>query len=1195
MNTQASIRVATWTQANGGDELKWKDMNCVGSDTSGYFYEYYVRFSDHNNEKSGLYFNDIYTGNTYLSGVTLEFGSPMTSGYERVLPDGDYIIAAADNTAYYLDIQGSDLPATLNANVALCNTESNAVDPPEYDIWSLSYSNGFYSIRQKGSDMCLDLTNADASSGANIAVHTANGSDAQKWAITQNSVGYRIQSKCSGFSVDVKGAAITNGTNIQSCKNNDSIAQRWVFIPYKPAQPVPEGKYYIFSALDASAVLDVAGNSGDIPDQTNLQILNSTDTGLYDVFELKKLSNGYYIIIHELSGKAIDIFGAPTSSAANVSVHTENDSAAQQFAIMENEVNGGYTLIARCSGMALDVKGAIATSGTNVEQYYPHGSANQTWIFYDVLANSHTVTYDANGGINPPKAQKKIEAVDLLLSSDIPECAGYSFAGWAASPDAESPEYAAGAVYSQNEDITLYAVWNAIITTESVADAKQYHEYHQKFTAGDGSDSVVWKLISGNLPEGLVFDEATAELKGIPSKYGSFNFTLQAGNDKKEYTLFVERNLIRIEDMPEDAIITDHVWTYDRQEGWNQIGSGTHVYAYYPSGFNATSRQYASEPLSSYETESAKRTVSGSSFKNYIYWHWAIDQVHGVNNYFISDVNGSDGTYSYPYFTCFESAENYGLVDPNGRHDSEYRTYYCNRGLPSDGSYWWFRFDVYQQTYVDYEPNWEHITSDKEPVSSENIKNITHYVEYILEENILTPENFPDANFLAALKGQLGDSMTAEDASKVTELYVTSSDISDMTGLEFFTGLERLFCGNNALTTLDVSKNTSLRMLYCYDNALTTLVSKNAALHCLSCYNNALTALDVSENTELLYLYCGNNALTTLDLSENTAMQDLNCEDNYLTTLDLSKNIALQGLGCRGNLLTTLDVSRNTALRFLDCGNNALTELNLGNIESLNSWNISPQQRNIPASVGNDSVTIDISEAVSAENLNKITVTAPTSATYDAATGIITAPTGTEQITYAFNTGYPYEEITMTVTANLILTEVERTPFNEAVRTDYINLKEYYLGRISELPTLQTENQSIAITEKSLLPYAYSTFGTLPDGVSYEGTSLTLDDDSVMMRFFFTAEDDISDSILFEVNGDQIAPVKRGQYLTVDVDGLSPAEWDTPYSIALTTEEDYWCISYSVLSYAYRALSASTDADLQHLVRAMVLYCQTQS
>jgi len=156
--------------------------------------------------------------------------------------------------------------------------------------------------------------------------------------------------------------------------------------------------------------------------------------------------------------------------------------------------------------------------------------------------------------------------------------------------------------------------------------------------------------------------------------------------------------------------------------------------------------------------------------------------------------------------------------------------------------------------------------------------------------------NFPDSKFREIVKGkdidknQDGTLGTTEIAA-VTELYVEKKGIQNLKGIEFFTALEILYCYENQLTSLDLSKNSALTELFCYNNKLTSLdVSKNTALTVLSCYDNKLTSLDVSKNTALTMLYCYDNKLTSLDLSNNKALTTLYC---YLNRIGHSDMLAL--------------------------------------------------------------------------------------------------------------------------------------------------------------------------------------------------------------------------------------------------------------------------------------------------------------
>lgn len=208
--------------------------------------------------------------------------------------------------------------------------------------------------------------------------------------------------------------------------------------------------------------------------------------------------------------------------------------------------------------------------------------------------------------------------------------------------------------------------------------------------------------------------------------------------------------------VPSGVKIVDEKWTYTKTEtttstssslkGWTQIGSywnktgsGTYYYANYPSGFSSSDSlygKYDKSALSGYENSSTKREVSGSSINSYIYWHW---------NYVLADKSKPDnrliGSYYREYkkdlgytthFAAFESTKNYGHTDRKGNTTSEY---FCNRDNYTDVSYWWFRFEVYKQTYTDYEKIYSYkkttnLESSHEVSASSDITNVKKWVKY---------------------------------------------------------------------------------------------------------------------------------------------------------------------------------------------------------------------------------------------------------------------------------------------------------------------------------------------------------------------------------------------------------------------------------------------------------------------------------
>ncbi|MEG2239460.1 MAG: hypothetical protein RRX93_08610, partial [Bacteroidales bacterium] len=125
--------------------------------------------------------------------------------------------------------------------------------------------------------------------------------------------------------------------------------------------------------------------------------------------------------------------------------------------------------------------------------------------------------------------------------------------------------------------------------------------------------------------------------------------------------------------------------------------------------------------------------------------------------------------------------------------------------------------------------------------------------------------------------------------------------------------IEKLDCSRNLISTIDLSKNTSLRTLDLIYNQLSTIdLSKNTFLSQLSLAANQLSTIDLSKNTKLIYLDLGFNQLSTLNLSNNTLLRQLYLTNNSLSTLDLSKNTQLLTLSLSNNKLNirTLPILR---------------------------------------------------------------------------------------------------------------------------------------------------------------------------------------------------------------------------------------------------------------------------------------------
>ncbi|CAM3291964.1 hypothetical protein FLLO111716_01380 [Flavobacterium longum] len=132
--------------------------------------------------------------------------------------------------------------------------------------------------------------------------------------------------------------------------------------------------------------------------------------------------------------------------------------------------------------------------------------------------------------------------------------------------------------------------------------------------------------------------------------------------------------------------------------------------------------------------------------------------------------------------------------------------------------------------------------------------------------------NIPDANFknkllVIGVDTNNDNEIQESEASAVTFMDVTGSNISSLEGISAFTGLTQLICQGNNLTTLDVGGLMNMELLLCSGNDLVTLDISNTNIKELYCESNALTSLTLSDS--IRDLFCAGNQLSTLDLNHD--------------------------------------------------------------------------------------------------------------------------------------------------------------------------------------------------------------------------------------------------------------------------------------------------------------------------------------
>lgn len=135
-----------------------------------------------------------------------------------------------------------------------------------------------------------------------------------------------------------------------------------------------------------------------------------------------------------------------------------------------------------------DLQGWDTSSNASTVKYkngdlYSTNSALKLYAVWKI--QTYAINYDANGGTGAPKAQTKTYGKNATVSTTKPTRSGYTFMGWAESPDSDTVDFASGAKLP-DRPLNLYAVWSPNLSGNAAAvDGVQ---------ASEGRQSIVERL-----------------------------------------------------------------------------------------------------------------------------------------------------------------------------------------------------------------------------------------------------------------------------------------------------------------------------------------------------------------------------------------------------------------------------------------------------------------------------------------------------------------------------------------------------------------------------------------------------------------------------------------------------------------------------------------------------------------------------
>lgn len=215
--------------------------------------------------------------------------------------------------------------------------------------------------------------------------------------------------------------------------------------------------------------------------------------------------------------------------------------------------------------------------------------------------------------------------------------------------------------------------------------------------------------------------------------------------------------------------------------------------------------------------------------------------------------------------------------------------------------------------------------------------NSTNFSDPVFRKVLLTKEI--DTNQDGVLNAQ-ERGVDELQISGLLDKYYPNEQISSLDGIEHFTELKILRCGDIGLESLDVSSLINLSIL--------------------TCQGNYLTSLDLSANYYLTAVQCDANELTELLLPVSSTFQTLQCQNNYLTSLELIDVPNIVSLRCDHNEFSSIDFSSATKLSFLNCKGNHLASIDLSKtqLSGITEYYLGGQEITLRAEIQGDNIVI---------------------------------------------------------------------------------------------------------------------------------------------------------------------------------------------------------------------------------------------
>lgn len=243
-------------------------------------------------------------------------------------------------------------------------------------------------------------------------------------------------------------------SNSWDSANNDNYwtgSDYYYFVVYSTEHENLGDDFYAYIRSTQNNKLNVCASGSDVKLSTSNDNNNPNQIWHF----VKTSSDNQYKIINLGTGRLLDVCDNSKKDGARILNYANS---AQRWYVRKD---GSYYNIVPTfvQSSNLDIDGGKEEPGTKIQLFHYNGTKAQWFSIVKTNLPTHSVNYNANGGSGAPSKQTKTYGKNLTLNSTNPTRTGYTFKNWNTKADGSGTSYAAGAAYSANSSVTLYAQW----------------------------------------------------------------------------------------------------------------------------------------------------------------------------------------------------------------------------------------------------------------------------------------------------------------------------------------------------------------------------------------------------------------------------------------------------------------------------------------------------------------------------------------------------------------------------------------------------------------------------------------------------------------------------------------------------------------------------------------------------------------